>query len=207
MTELSEQSGSGRVHRLWHGFEPNGPLTELIDEFTESTMRVPFLLRSTKEVRVDSLTYLRGGYYEQDKFAHAAVERAKRAPIIIARAAMRTLYRKRGGGEGKDNIVGYRMAFLPLDVKAFNTLEDSLDIYPSAAPGSTLISNHLYLDLRQETVPQYNLEEIEGNFKTTIERGIERRLFSATINGILSMETVVPLYKKPNEELPEDKSA
>lgn len=207
MTELSERTGVGRVHSLRHSFVPSGPLTELIEEFTESTVRIPFLFRSTKVVNVDSLTYLRGGYYEQDKFAHAAVERAKRLPFVIARVGMRMLYGKSDNEEEPGDPLGYRMAFLPADTRAFNTLADSLDIYPSAAPGSTLVRNHLFLDLPLEAIPSSNQEEAEAKLKRTIEDGLARRLYAATIVGIRSMEVAIPLLKQPDDPIPEDKSA
>lgn len=189
MTELIGRTTAGRVHVVRHSFEPNKPFAELIEEFAGSHVRPRFLLHSTKEVYVDSVAYARGSYREEDIAARAAVERAKRHPFIIGKAAMRPLYAKTSQ-PGNENVPprAYRMSFLPVDQPAFNDLAASLDVYPSAIPHQDPPRHYLFLDLPPIVAFMADREEAEETFKTTVSEGVRRRMFSATIAGLRSIE-------------------
>jgi len=189
MTELIGRTSAGRVHVVRHAFEPNEPLTELIETFARPHVRPRFLLRSTKEVYVDSVTYARGGYREEDDKAKAAVEHAKRHPFIIGRVAMRLLYPPTVSSDGERGAPrAYRMAFLPTDSDAFGALASSLDVYPSVAPHVDPPRHYLFLDLPASAAYMPGQELAEETLQETVVRSVQKGLFSATITGLRSIE-------------------
>ena len=184
----------GRMHVVRHSFEPSGQLEKEIRDFAGSYVRPGFLLRSTKEVYIDSATYARGGYPEA---ARTAIEQAKRTPFIIARAAMSLLYAQPSQATDEDRPpVGYRMFFQPDDQNSFNYFSSSLDAYLAVKPRSQSPRHYLFLDLPVAAAHLPHREEAEAAFKSTIAEGLTRRLFSATITGVRSME--VPFTPAPH---------
>jgi len=203
MTELSERTTAGRVHVVRHSFEPSTPFQELIEDFAGSYVRPGFLLRSTKEVYVDSATYIRGGYRDEDKIAQKAVEHAQRRPFVIGRAAMHFLYAKSTNAEIEGGVpVGYRMFFAPVNQASFDTLAASLDSYPSTKPRKkSPLHHYLYLDLPLGAAFIPDLEEAKEELRSTLADGVAGRLFSAAIVGIRSKEVpLVPEISEQSEE-------
>lgn len=203
MTELIGQTSSGRVHVVRHVFEPNLPFAELIEDFTGPNEGSRFLLRSSKEVYVDTAIYTRGGYREQDEYVLQEVERAKQYPFIIGRAGMKLLVAKSSHPSHAPRPPTYRLAFLPADTKAFQKLESTLDVYPSvlsqtkeaAASGggeekeatkkTVAINHYLYIDFPAAVALAYkDRAEAESAFKQEIINRLPQRMFSATIAGL-----------------------
>lgn len=206
MTELSERTTAGRVHVVRHSFEPSTPFQELIENFAGSYVRPGFLLRSTKEVYVDSVTYTKGGYRDEDRLAQKAVEHAQRRPFIIGRAAMHFLYGKSTNAEIEGGVpMGYRMFFSPVNQASFDTLAASLDSYPSAIPRKKSPHHYLYLDLPLGAAFIPDLEEAKEELRASLADGVAGRLFSAAIVGIRSKE--VPLFPEVSEQAEESPHA
>lgn len=189
MTELIGRTSAGRVHVVRHAFEPNEPLAELIETFARPHVRPRFLLRSTKEVYVDSVTYARGGYREEDDAAKAAIEHARKHPFIIGKVAMQLLYSQSDRqDDGRGVPRAYRMAFLPTNYTEFDELAHSLNVYPSVAPHIDPAQHYLYLDLPATVAYMPEQAEAEDTVRQTIANGVRKGLFSATIAGLRSIE-------------------
>ena len=191
MSELIGQFTANRVHVVRHNFEPNKPLSELIESFVAAYAGPPFLLRSTKGVYVDSVTFARGSYRQEDDAARLAVERAKRYPFVVGRAAMRPLYAQSAAGTDKVDLKAYRIGLLPTNQDAFNRLADTLDIYPRVLPAAAPEKHYLFLDVPADAARRVDVDEAEEEFKQTLVDNIQKGLFAATIAGIRSQE--VPL--------------
>ena len=189
MVEFGDRVTSERMHAVWHSFEPSQPLETLIEDFAGSYVRPGFLLRSSKEVYVDSAAFIHGTLHERDEVARAAIERAKQWPFVIGNAAMRLLYAASPRAHAEhDAPVGYRMFFLPIDQGAFMNLSANLNVYPNIPPRNEPPRRYLFLDLPVGVALQPELRQAEDALKSTLSDGLHKRLFSATVAGIQSME-------------------
>lgn len=188
MTEYGEQSTAERVHGVRYSYQPSRQLKTAIEEFAGSHVRPGFLLRSSKEVYVRSVEYIRGAYREQDEAVQAAVEYARRRPIIIASAATRLLYR---GSNDSTSPTGCRLIFLPAHQEVLRDLSASLDAYPSVLERDQTLRHYLFLDLPYDAVHLPYNEREEAALKAVIHEGLYKRLFSATVVGIRSREVSI----------------
>lgn len=191
MTEIFGRTTAGRVHVLRQAFRPSQPLKELIQEYAGPTIGPDFLLRSTKEVLVDSVEYSRGEYREQSEMISEALKGAGRAPIVIGSATMRITGIRIPTGEGRSISVPkkYRIdLFPPDDSKILNRIASLLDVYPSVGP-IIRPPHHLYIDLPLSAIPRRDeIEEKQESFKREIDERVASRLYAASFFSIMASE-------------------
>lgn len=201
MAESMQYPRAGRVHVLRHSFEPNEPLAQLIQDFAGPSLRPRFLLRSSKGVFVDSAAYTRGAYREEDEEIRNTVQRAKKFPIHIAKAAFRLAQASSAYSNDISGVsVAYRLNLLPLQSQSFDELNESLDYYPDSkhAPGPS--RHYLYLDLPpQAAFTMSDREGAEHEFSQILARSAHRHLYSATVRDVRAIEVPQAQYRSQTE--------
>ncbi len=204
MAERLEQEGRRKVHVLRHSFEPSFPLNNLIQEFTGVEAQPRFLFHSTKEVYVDSATYIRGGYRDEDALVTAVIEQQRRQAFVLGRAVVRPLFRPLHPNQTQAYTrsgipVGYRLLLVPSNTQRFNSLINSLSVYTNERPQAESYQHHLYVDVPAGTsISGIHSEEGRHEFEETIVNGIEKRLFSAAVTGIRAQEVPFALPRPLN---------
>ena len=191
MENLFVQPTAGRVHVLRHHFEPSAQLSQAISESIGSSVRPGFLLRSTKEVYVDSVAYVKGEYREQDAEARDALRTLGRAAFVIANAALKPLY---GGHDkvqqGYLHPTAYRLALLPEDEERFSQLVTSLDAYPHVTSAPKVQRHYLYMNIGGGAfLGETEVRNAQEHIRTALAKGHEGRLLSAAVAGIRAIES------------------
>lgn len=212
---MSEYSPNqfGHLHVLRHHFQTNPLLLDELRPLIKEGRRFDGTVHSTKEAYVESAAYSLEQYHDLEQQALEKVHEWQRRPIVIAQVALRLLTPQPPQLPLPDGeqlqATKLRIALLPRDTNAFQSLASSLDIFPDMYPRKEPPRHYVYTDVPMAHLADMAIDETErSEFVERLQNKLSetalKQLYTVKIDSQLGgsevvrpMEVLRPGWREP----------